>query len=157
MIFFFTLEKRCRYAVPACTVTKKPWRLYVQWRTEEILISDIAWSIRTHYGAYDRRAFRQWCRRKLWSTGTLRENNKYRNAVPACLWGHPFMTTTWKSGFWSLCTHACTWDWPTPPSCGRRAGLSLRGALAKFIGGPFVPFPSHSTTPFPEHWLATIN
>src|SRR6218665_3950652 len=30
-----------------------------------------------------------------------------------------------------------------------RVGLSLRGPHAKFIEGPFVPFPYHSTTPFP--------
>ena len=42
----------------------------------------------------------QRCRRKLRSTGTLLENNKYRNAVQACLWGHLFMTTIRKLGFW---------------------------------------------------------
>ena len=41
-------------------------------------------------------AHTQWCRRKLRSTGTL-WGYKYRNAFPACLRGHPFMTTTRKS------------------------------------------------------------
>jgi len=82
----------------------------------------------------------QWCRRK-WSTGTLPENNKHRNAVPACLRGHPFIITTRKSGFWPptyTCVMRLTSAAPFWTSKCRRHKIhtTLRKQLEQWPSGP---------------------
>ena len=43
-----------------------------------------------------------------------------------CIRGHPFMTSTKKSGFWPPCPHASTWAGPPLPPCGRPHTVEMK-------------------------------